>query len=280
MNNILTVKAASDVFALPPPPVLIALSLGYRSALADVLFTSTKISHGIHHEEHRRFEFVGEYLESVAALDPQFCDAYRYVDTFITYQPVGSPTAADARQVRRLLEKGLEACPTDSRLWLSAGQSLAFIGVQFLTDDAEKEAFRLAGAKMMTRAGELSDDPNVRWQTLSAASILSREGNREASIAYLERVYTLTDDLELKDNVAAKLRALQKEQTYEHVVERYNRHEGAFKQIWRADLPFVSPQTLLVVGPPHDPAACAGKEPEDRDCANSWTDRRLGDRPP
>src|SRR5690349_3050991 len=88
---------ASDVFALPPPDVLTAISLGYRSALADMLYTSTVISYGIHHEEHRRFEFVGQYLDSIVTLDPHFCQTCRYADMFLIYQPVGSPTPDDVR---------------------------------------------------------------------------------------------------------------------------------------------------------------------------------------
>jgi len=114
--NVRAAGIASDVFALPPPAILTALSLGYRSALADLLYTGTIISYGIHGEEHRRFEFVGQYLDSVVALDSQFCQTYRYVETFIVYQPIGSPSPDDIRHARRLIEGGLEACPNDGYL--------------------------------------------------------------------------------------------------------------------------------------------------------------------
>jgi len=146
------VKNTSDVYALP------AASLGYRSALADLLFTSTLVSYGIHGEEHRPFEFVGDYLDAIAALDPQLCAMYRYADTFIIYRPVGKPTPDEVRHARRILDKGLESCPTDGMLWLSTGQFLAFIGTQFLTDEHEKEEFRAAGAKALSRAAELVSD--------------------------------------------------------------------------------------------------------------------------
>jgi hypothetical protein len=262
------VRAASDVFALPPPSMLDALSLGYRSALADLIYTSTVISYGIHHEEHRRFEFVGQYLESIAALDPRLCQTYRYADTFITYQPVGMPTPDDVRQARRLLERGLEMCPSDGHLWLSAGQFMAFIGSQFLSSDDEKESFRVAGARMLARAAELSDNQNVQWQSLAAAGIFTREGNREAAIAYLRRVYGVTDDEELKANVAAKLRALEDERQ----IERRKAHAEAFNRVWQKDLPFVSRAGLLVLGPPYDRARCAGEGPDAPGCARSWAE--------
>jgi hypothetical protein len=267
--------AGSDVFALPPPALLNALSLGYRSALADLLYTSTAISYGIHHEEHRRFEFVGQYLDSIVALDPHFCQTYRYADTFIIYQPVGEPSPDDVRHARRLLEKGLEMCPSDGHLWLSAGQFMALMGVQFLKNEDEKEEFRVAGAKMLARAAELTDNQNVQWQSLAAASIFSREGNREATIAFLNRVYNVTDNEELKAKVDAQLKALNEERW----VDRIRRHADAFNRVSQNDLPFVSRSHLLVVGPPRDPFRCSGETPGSPGCAGSWADWPFDDDP-
>lgn len=268
---------ASEVFALPPPSALTVLSLGHRSALADLLYTSTIVSNGIHAEEHRRFEFIGQYLDSIVALDPYFCQTYRYADTLIIYQPVGSPGPDDVRHARRLLEQGVEMCPTDGHLWLSAGQFLAFIGPQFLTDEDEKEAFRLAGARMLARSAELvSDNQNVQWQALAAAGIFTREGKREAAIAFLERVYTVTDDEELKANVVGKLGLLREERRS----DRARRHAEAFNEVWRRDLTFVSKTELLAVGPPYDPLRCAGEGSRLRGCASSWADWRFSDAPP
>lgn len=275
--NIRAAHVTSDVFALPPPAMLTVLSLGYRAALADLLYTSTVISHGLHHEEHRRFEFVGQYFDSIVALDPYFCQPYRYADTFIIYQAVGSPSVEDVRHARRILERGLEMCPTDGHLWLSAGQFLAYIGVQFLTDDEEKTAFRLAGAKMLVRAAELvTDNANAQWQTLGAAGIFTQQGQREAAIAFLERVYHVTDDPELRGNVAKRLGLLREEQRFELV----KRHVGAFKEVWQHDLPFVSGTEVLVVGPPYDKAMCAGERFPLHGCARSWADWASAEAPP
>jgi hypothetical protein len=248
-------KLGSDVLALPPPNMLLALSLGYRSALADLLYTSTVVSYGIHGEEHRRFEFVGQYLESIVTLDPKFCQTYRYADTFIIFQSVGTPGPDDVHTARRLLEKGLLNCPTDGQLWLSAGQFMAFIGTQFLTDENEKQEFRARGARVLSRATELvTENQNVQWQALAAAGIFTKEGNREAGIAFLERVYSVTDDEALKATVARKLTALREE----GALERAQRRSQGFTEIWRRDLPFVSRTELLVLGPPYEPALCAG----------------------
>jgi hypothetical protein len=264
-----SVTESSDVFALPPPAILNALSLGYRSALADLLYTSTVISYGIHHEQHRRFEFVGHYLDGIVALDPSFCQPYRYADLFIVYQPIGAPSPEDIRHARRLLEKGLEACRNDGQLWLSAGQFMAFIGTQFLTDEEEVNDFRVAGAQMLARAAELAtDNLNAQWQTLVAAGIFTRQGKRDAAISFLNRVYDATDDLDLKEDVSQKLRALRREAD----LEKKKKHEETFKRIWQKDFPFVSRTGQLVVGPPRDTALCAGEEEPTQPCPRAWTD--------
>jgi len=238
--------------------VLPGASLGYRSALADLIFTHTVVSFGIHAEEHRRFEFVGQYLDSIITLDPYFCQTYRYADTFIIYQPTGTPTPDEVWHVRRILDHGLAFCPMDARLWLSAGQFMAFIGTQFLSSDEDKASFRAAGAKAMARAAQLvgrDKDTNIQWQALAAAGIFTREGNREAAVAFLEKAYAVTEDEELRAGIAERLRALQEE----GAVERARRHAEAFNALWRTDLRFLSKTQLLVIGPSWDPAVCSGE---------------------
>ncbi len=262
-------KLVTDVLTLPPPALLVEASLGYRAALADLLYTSTVVNYGIHGEEHRRWEFVGQYLDSIVALDPSFCQTYRYADTFLIYQPAGSPGPEEVRHARRLLEKGLEMCPSDGHLWLSAGQFMVFIGPQFLTDDAEKAGFRAAGAKMLARAAELvSENQNVHWQALAAAGVFTREGNREAAIAFLERVYHVTDDEKLKANVAGKLAGLRQEAA----IDDARRRSELFNEIWREHFSFLSRTGVLVLGPPYEPSACVGARRASPDCAESWAE--------
>ena len=173
------VKVSSDVYALPPTEVVPVFSLGYRSAMADLLFTSTIISYGIHGEEKRRFEFVGQYLDAIIELDPTFRDPFRLADTLMIYHPVGSPDDEIVRHTARILKKGLERFPDDGYLWLSAGQFFAYIGPQFLSSPEEKKRFEAEACAMLERAGQLaSDNVAVQWQALVAGRcLLDREGD-------------------------------------------------------------------------------------------------------
>lgn len=264
-------KDDSDLYTLPPPDAMPAVSLGYRAALADLLFTSTIITYGIHAEERRRFDAVADYLDAIVELDPTFREPYRFADMLIIYQAVGNPTPEHVRRARRILDRGLEMRPNDGPLWLSAGQFMAFIAPQWLTDEKEKVEYRAIGAKELARAGELADDRNVNvgWQALAAAGVFTKEGETQAAISYLERAYAVTDDAELREAIAKRLAALQ----HDAELSRAQRLYEAFRASWQADLPSASPTRLLVLGPPWDVAACAGRMDSDAvRCAKSWND--------
>ncbi len=123
----------NDVFALPPPGQVVTMSLGYRSALADLIFAHVLVSSGIHFQEKRVFEFVGNYLETVNELDPKFRAPYRLADTLLVFQ-VKAVGPEAYREARRILERGLAEFPYDQALWASAGQFFAYLAPNAFTD--------------------------------------------------------------------------------------------------------------------------------------------------
>lgn len=268
-----TLKAQqkTDVYELPSPEQVVALSLGYRSALADFLFASVLVWHGIHFEERRRLEFAADYLDTVALLDPTFRETYYYGDTLITMQPV-KPRHEDYVRARRLLERGLAARPTDTELWLSAGQFIAYVAAPWLEDPKEKAEWKLAGARVLAHACELvGSNENIPYNCISAAGLLNRGGEREANIEFLERVLAVSDDETIRDKALELLQHALGQRSREELRAR----ENMLRSTWRADLPFVDLTTELLLGPPTDPAACAGIEPPTVECATTWADWRA-----
>src|ERR1700690_2993990 len=79
-------RTKRDIYALPSPRQAVAFSLGYRSAMAELIFAHVLVESGLHIQEHRRFDTLGTYLETVVALDPQFSTPYRLADTLLTFQ--------------------------------------------------------------------------------------------------------------------------------------------------------------------------------------------------
>jgi hypothetical protein len=259
-------REKSDVYALPSPDQVVVASLGYRSALADLLFAHVLVWHGLHFQEKRRLEFASDYLETVAALDPTFRETYYYGDTLIAMQPI-PPTREDYLRARKLLEKGLANRPGDTELWLSAGQFMAYVAAPWLEDEKEKAEWKLAGARVLARACELvGSNQNIPFHCITAASLFTKAGEREATIQFLERVLAVSDDEEIRAIATRWLQAALGEQERERLALRANR----LRQAWRQDLPFVNLTQELVLGPPTASDRCAGLGRSESACATTW----------
>lgn len=259
-------REKSDVYTLPSPEQVVVASLGYRSALADLLFAHVLVWHGLHFQEKRKFEFAADYLDTVSALDPTFRETYYYGDTLIAMQPT-PPTREDYWRARKLLEKGLANRPGDTELWLSAGQFMAYVAAPWLDDEKEKAEWKLAGARVLARACELvGSNQNIPFHCITAASLFTKAGEREATIQFLERVLAVSDDDEIRAIATRWLQAALGEQAREQLQARANRLRNA----WREDLPFVSLTQELVLGPPVAAERCAGLARTESVCATTW----------
>jgi tetratricopeptide (TPR) repeat protein len=262
-----SLKPTSDVYALPQPEQLAVVSLGYRAALADLIFAHVLVWHGLHFQEKRRFEFAAEYLDAVTTLDPGFRDPYYYGDTLIAVQ-VGKPTRDDYHRARRLLERGLRERPDDTELWLSTGQFIAYVAAPWLEDPNERKSWQLDGAKIMARACELvGSNENIPYNCISAASVLSRAGERDAMIRFLERILAVSDDEAIRSYALEKLRRT----LSEHEMDELQRRAQSLRDAWKGDLGYISLTSALVVGPPLDPSACAGTNRDKPECASTWS---------
>jgi hypothetical protein len=264
-------RVRNDTFALPPPRQVVTMSLGYRSALADLIFSHVLVSSGIHFQEKRVFEFVGNYLETVNELDPKFRAPYRLADTLLTFQ-VRQMGPETYREARRILERGMVEFPYDQALWASAGQFFAYLAPNAFTDSKEQEEWKLAGARALAHACDLvGNDQNIPYQCITAAGLLARAGANAESRRFLERMQQQSDDPQLLHFVDAQLKH-QDDQNEAAAQSLIAAHRDSFQRAWGSDLPFVTRGALLVIGPNWDPAACASPQAQ---CATSW--RARGD---
>ncbi len=258
------VHERDDVVALPGPERTVVLSLGYRAALADILYASTLVQSGLRLQERRGFEHVADYLETIVTLDPSYRAPYRYADTLITFQ--AKPVSDEQRRrARALLLRGLEQFPYDQELWNSTGQFLAYVGVRWLASSAEQEAWRREGAKILARACELvGSNENIPYHCVSAARLLSDVGEADAARRFVERLLAVSDDEEVRQLALGYLQVVQGTTA----LAESERRTAAFNEAWRQDLRFISKDLLLILGPSFDPARCAGSVEEG--CAATW----------
>ena len=264
-------SSGRDVYALAPPEQVVVGSLGYRAALADLIFAHVVVSAGVHLQEKRLFEFAAQYLETINALDPKFRDPYRFADAIITLQTVKVPEEMYG-QARAILERGTRELPYDQELWSAAGQFFAYLAPAALSSERDRAAWREQGARYLARACELiGSNESIPYHCYTAATLFSEAGNLAASRSFLEKMRLMVDDPELQGMIDSKLRSLAGDEVQQAAQER----AGRFERIWRSDLPFVSRATESALGPGFDPFACArasGAEPA-LSCATSFRER-------
>jgi hypothetical protein len=259
-----SIKETHEVYALPPPAELHASTLGWDGAAVDLLWAKLLVEYGVHWSEHREFRDIPKYVDAILELEPTYAPIYHYVDTMLAYRPLLG-TEDDVRKARAYLERGTRERSQDAKLWMRYGQFVAFIGPSFLHDGAEREAWRKDGAAAMGRAVELGADAD---RALTAAAILTRSGETEAAIRYLERAYALTpatsDVHEAIGRKLAMLLAIAKRDATDAAAR-------AIRDRWQMELPFVRRDLYVLLGPRVDTLQCSGlAAANDGACARDW----------
>jgi hypothetical protein len=246
-------REGSDVYAFPPPAQLRAATFGWTSAAADLLWSKLLVEYGTHGAEHRDFTEVPNYVDAILELEPGYQPVYQYVDTMLAFRPIKG-TEADARRARAYLERGTRERPNDSALWLKYGEFLAYLAPSFLHDEAERDVWRREGAAAVSHAVELGADPD---RAIAAASMMTRAGQTEAAIHALENAYAFTEHPAMAaehEAIGRKLEALHASRALD--AERAARR--AIDERWQREMPFLSRDQYLLLGPIVNPARCAG----------------------
>ncbi len=232
-------ETAAETLYLPPLAVLKVLSLGHRTALADLLFVRAHAYFLSHFFADRIFAWLDQYYEAIVGLDPDNPKVYLWAGQVVKYgQHIDDATI---RRANAFLEAGLKRFPLDWRLHMDLGFNLHF---EFRgTDETERSAARLKARDHFARAAGLPGspvDPNF------IAELFERGNEEGLAIAYaLERYYDATEEQRtqllrrisaLSDVMAAQIRAEE---------ERYRR-----------DFPFIPVAlfSLLRGRPPAPPA--------------------------
>ena len=266
-------KEQAAVYRLPPPNVLAHAALGYRAAVADYLWAHVLVTQGLRMEDRRPFTEVVQYLDAINYLEPRFREPYRFVDSLLSFQVNDPDRQASIREARRIMERGLAQFPYDSEQYLNYGRFLSYLGPGHLPEDTEeRNEWLRTGAKAIARAGELSSDELSAFKAVSAATALKRVGEEDAAISFLERLYTVTDNDEVREDIVQRLRGLWqgRQASLDFELSR------EFDTVWRQDLPFAPRSWLSLLGPPHETWKCAGPRRDRRSraddaCINSWS---------
>jgi hypothetical protein len=262
------VKEGYDLVVFPPPAQLRAALLGWDAPAVDMLWAMLLVEYGTHFAEHRDFVEIPRYVDAIIELEPTYWPLYKYVDTMLAYRPMQG-TESDVRLARAYLERGTRELPQDARVWLKYGQFIAFIAPSFLKDPNDTQLWRKEGAEAIEHAVELGADPDL---AISVTSMLSGAGATREAIRYLENAYAFTEHpamREIHEAIGKRLEAL----SSISMRDQADATEHAIEERWNRELPVVSRDHYLLLGPVPDPMRCAGPSALDEiACARSWQD--------
>jgi len=155
-----------ELIYLPPTQFLDAISLGYRHALANVLWFRTIGYFGRHYRSDRLYPWLAYMCNVVTDLNPQAEHVYRFGGVILPWE------ANRVAEGIALLEKGTRSIPDSWRLHYMLGFSY-----YFFRDDLE------ASSRALRRATELPDAPAYVSQL--AAVVDATQHGPEAAIAFL-----------------------------------------------------------------------------------------------
>lgn len=227
----------------PSPASAPFLSLGYREALADLMFVRLR---GYFGGAQTTPEAVASVCESIISLDPRFHRTYEYCGGAISFYALTSPTI-DRRVLLRaiaMLERGVREFPSDWRLPNLAGQ----IYTQDLQSDDPQQrrewdekgmlliesAIRKPGAP-----AELQD-----W----AAMMRTKYGQQQRAIRDLREVLLVTSDTRARRLLIDRLAKLENQNADEIAGEIYEARRR-FDREWMSKRPLIPPTWYALLGP-------------------------------
>lgn len=180
-----------DRMVLPTARALELSSLGYREAVADLLWIRALVFAG-ERLGHTDAVLVERLVEAIATLAPRFHRPYSWGAITVVYGGSGTIDRAMVDRAARIYRAGLERFPTSHELLYGLGMLLTQqVGSTPGYTDAEREALALEGAQLIRKAAAHGADPLVRRH---AATLLTEHATDALAIQFLESQLAQTED--------------------------------------------------------------------------------------
>ena len=208
-----------DVYYLPPAEWLPVLSLGYRTAGADLLWCRSLVYFGEEFIRKGTVRHLFNYANAIIALDPDFKSVYPWVAMAAMYR-AGDFDLKEAMHAADYLRTAVKRWPDDGKLAWELGSMLKFEIYPYVANDpALRDKISEEAAQHLSTAAVLGAGP--AWLALNSSSLLQRLGKTEQAIQHLEEVYGSVPDESLKAEIAQRLASLRSE-TYAAAVSEAN----------------------------------------------------------
>ena len=238
-----TFPADEDLVYLPRAEALQRSALGHRELMADLVFMRTVLYFATELTGDKDYRWLDRHVDTVIALDPRFHAAYTFGGRATMYNGL----IINNRMVEssnHFLRAGIEQFPNDWELAFMLGCNYLF---ELKTDDpAQRRTWRRLGADWLRRAALAGGGPS--WLPGLAATIMTKEGEAEAAVRYLEEAYMTAATAEQREDIRRRLLLQRRE-----LLPKLQEAEQRFRTAWQATLPYAPGDLFVLVGEPRSP---------------------------
>ncbi len=247
MSRYLAHQSYTQRYLLPSKESLVWLALGYREALADLIWVRGLIYYGEELQHRGAMSDFFRYAEAITALDVEFRKAYIWGASVGLYRSHGELPVDDIKQAVTLLESGYAHFAPDGLMAWELGSLLAYELSPRLEPGEEKDAVMARASEFLVEASEAGHGPP--WLALVSSSNLLNLGKTQRAIDYLKRIYPTLRDPDLQEKVRQRLVSLEAHSEAEALTQSLALIEARRQ----ATFPFVDlPLFLLLRVPPGD----------------------------
>ena len=233
-----------DVLYVPPSQHLQPMSLGYREALADLIWVQALVFTGEHLGE-TDVVAVTRYAEAITGLSPRFHQAYVWGGITPIYGGGAVVTRDMVDRSIAIYRQGIAEFPESHKLLYAFGMLLTHQvpSTQGYSDE-ERKAAKAEGADLIRRAAAFGADPLVRQY---AATLITDHATEQLARQFLESQLATTDDEDYRRMLRRKLERMGGTESIAEIEKTRNAFIG--EQL--AEIPYVPDATYAVIRDEH-----------------------------
>ena len=242
MQHYLRTQSYEDVYYLPAPEWLPLFSLGYREALADLIWLRSLIYFAQELGSRGEVAHLYEYADAMLTPDVRFKKVYSWIASCAIYRS-GTVTNDDVTKAIGYLERAIKLFPDDGELAWAAGGNYLYELAPNMPSGPARDEVRRKGVEHMEVAVRMGAGPP--WLVLATAAELKRLGQRERQIEHLQDLYDKISDPSVRDEVERRLAGL-RDQTFAEAFKRTHDELEASRSKY---FPYLDTGLFLLVGP-------------------------------
>ncbi|MEE9383816.1 MAG: hypothetical protein V3V08_10420 [Nannocystaceae bacterium] len=232
--------ADADLLYLPPAHQLERMSLGYREALADLVWVRAVVFAG-DRIGGKNFEWINKYLSAIMTLAPTFRRPYHWAGITFVYTGDAVITRDMIDRSIQMYRDGIRQFPEDHELLFALGM-LLFRDVQSIEgfSAVERDVARSEGVELLRKSAAFGAPPLVRQL---AATLVDSFASDQLAISFLETQMMQTSDRRYRRLLRKKLDKLMGTRA----TDRLDALLRGFLAERDTQLPYVPPPTYALI---------------------------------